>query len=83
MTIDNSKLIPAIESYLKSEYVGKSTTSYPKNYSIIDVRCEIDESTEYLEDDGGEIIHRDFKVEFLVTSPKDRFMRWIDADISF
>ena len=51
MTIDKSKLILAIDSYLRNEYVGKSTTGFPE-YTIIDVRCEINESEEYFEGGG-------------------------------
>ena len=80
MTIDRSKLILAIDSYLRNEYVGKSTTSFPE-YTIIDVRCEINESEEYFE--GGGMSYIDFNVQFLVKSPKGKSIKWIDADISY
>ena len=78
MTIDKSKLILAIDSYLRNEYVGKSTTGFPESI-IIDVRCEINESEEYFE--GGGMSYTDFNVQFLVKSPKST--KWIDADISY
>ena len=81
MTIDKSKLILAIDSYLRDEYVGKSTTSYPKNHTITDVRCEIDELEEYFEEGGG-MSYVNFNVQFLVKSPKGK-TKWIDADISY
>ena len=81
MTINKSKLISAIESHLREEYVGKSTTSYSKNYTITDVKCKIDELEAYFEDGG--ISYTDFNVQFLVKSPKGKSTRWIDADISY
>jgi DNA-directed RNA polymerase subunit E'/Rpb7 len=80
MTIDKSKLISAIESHLRSEYVGKST-SYPKNHIITDVRCEIDESEAYFE--GGGMSYIVSNIQFLVKSPKGKYIKWIDADISY
>jgi len=81
MTIDKSKLISAIESHLRSEYVGKSTTSYPKDRIITDVRCEIDESEAYFE--GGGMSYIVSNIQFLVKSPKGKYIKWIDADISY
>ena len=82
MTIDKSKLISAIESHLRNEYVGKSLNGR-QNRTITDVRCEINEVDEYVE--GGDccISYRDFNVLFLVKSPNGKSTRWIDADIFY
>jgi len=89
MTIDKSKLISAIETHLRDEYVGKSATCFPKNYTITDVGCEIGDEEKYFEDGGIFLRHnirisyRDFKVKFLIRCPEGRLIQWIDADISF